>query len=671
MYIKKLIYKNVGPIANTNIDFRFSSDGNPIPVVIVGENGSGKSVFLSNITDAFYELAGNVYSNAFQLTEKGHQYYKSISTNHIKIGSSWMSAYMEFEHNDDKLKYIFKSGKKKYSDFVEEESISLDSRLDWKDESNFKKVVCDNKIIEHIFDTTIVASFSPMRYEKPIWMGEKYYSTEDVTCNYDKRYNGYLYNPISVKCDSTTTVKWLFDIITDSRADLEGELVGNDYKVVYPTINDIYLLSISRKNTEKLMSAILGQEVMFRMGNRSNKGRRLSICNKQGMVLVPSLDALSTGQLALFNLFSSIIRYADNDDINLSFNIHEITGIVLIDEIELHLHSKLQREVLPRLISLFPKVQFIITSHSPLFLLGLQGQCGEDNIDIYEMPSGTKIYAEDFSEFGKAYKYYSDTQFYRRCIQNAIDAANTNGRPLVITEGSTDWKHMKAAFNVLATDDRYKGWLSQLDFEFLEYESTNSGETERVKIHMSCSELVAMCKSYSKLKSSRKMIFIADNDDTTTTKALSGNPYKIWENNVYSFCIPVPKHRSNSDICIEHFYSDEEIRREVSFKDGLKRRIFLGSEFDKSGHIKLDEVFYFCNAMQNKKERDKNAIVDGSDNKKVFKLGDSTDVNYALPKSTFADYVLNKKEPFATMNFDSFIKIFELIRDIINDGTVA
>ena len=61
-----------------------------------------------------------------------------------------------------------------------------------------------------------------------------------------------------------------------------------------------------RKNTEKLMSAILGQEVMFRMGNRSNKGRRLSICNKQGMVLVPSLDALSTGQLALFNLFSSI-----------------------------------------------------------------------------------------------------------------------------------------------------------------------------------------------------------------------------------------------------------------------------------------------------------------------------------------------------------------------------
>ena len=49
MYIKKLIYKNVGPIASNNIDFRFTEDGRPVPVVIVGENGTGKSMFLSNI----------------------------------------------------------------------------------------------------------------------------------------------------------------------------------------------------------------------------------------------------------------------------------------------------------------------------------------------------------------------------------------------------------------------------------------------------------------------------------------------------------------------------------------------------------------------------------------------------------------------------------------------
>lgn len=43
-------------------------------------------------------------------------------------------------------------------------------------------------------------------------------------------------------------------------------------------------------------------------------------------------------------------------------------GIVLIDEIETHLHLELQKIVLPMLTSIFPKIQFIITTHSPFVL---------------------------------------------------------------------------------------------------------------------------------------------------------------------------------------------------------------------------------------------------------------------------------------------------------------
>ena len=39
--------------------------------------------------------------------------------------------------------------------------------------------------------------------------------------------------------------------------------------------------------------------------------------------------------------------------------------IVLIDEIELHLHPKLQRKIIPSLKNTFPNCQFIITTHSP------------------------------------------------------------------------------------------------------------------------------------------------------------------------------------------------------------------------------------------------------------------------------------------------------------------
>lgn len=47
------------------------------------------------------------------------------------------------------------------------------------------------------------------------------------------------------------------------------------------------------------------------------------------------------------------------------------SGIVLIDEIELHLHPSLAQEILPRLQRAFPNIQFIVTTHSPLVLTRL------------------------------------------------------------------------------------------------------------------------------------------------------------------------------------------------------------------------------------------------------------------------------------------------------------
>ena len=45
-------------------------------------------------------------------------------------------------------------------------------------------------------------------------------------------------------------------------------------------------------------------------------------------------------------------------------------GIVMIDEIDLHLHPKLQREILSKLTNIFPNIQFIVSTHSPNVILG-------------------------------------------------------------------------------------------------------------------------------------------------------------------------------------------------------------------------------------------------------------------------------------------------------------
>lgn len=51
-------------------------------------------------------------------------------------------------------------------------------------------------------------------------------------------------------------------------------------------------------------------------------------------------------------------------------DISDYKGVVLIDEIDIHLHPKLQIELVKQLASTFPKIQFIVSTHSPVTLLG-------------------------------------------------------------------------------------------------------------------------------------------------------------------------------------------------------------------------------------------------------------------------------------------------------------
>lgn len=46
-------------------------------------------------------------------------------------------------------------------------------------------------------------------------------------------------------------------------------------------------------------------------------------------------------------------------------------AIVLIEEVDCHIHPRWQRKILPSLTELFPDCQFIVTTHSPYILDGM------------------------------------------------------------------------------------------------------------------------------------------------------------------------------------------------------------------------------------------------------------------------------------------------------------
>ncbi|MCB0650821.1 MAG: AAA family ATPase [Saprospiraceae bacterium] len=121
-------------------------------------------------------------------------------------------------------------------------------------------------------------------------------------------------------------------------------------------------------------------------------------------------------------------------------------GIVLIDEIDLHLHPKWQSKILPKLMDLFPKVQFIITTHSPIVLQGVNGiiyRLNAGNLTKIPPLGGWKIeqilsHLGLKQHYGKKYLELVD-EFYDACkIKDIIGAENSfNMIHLLLPDEST------------------------------------------------------------------------------------------------------------------------------------------------------------------------------------------------------------------------------------------
>ncbi len=115
----------------------------------------------------------------------------------------------------------------------------------------------------------------------------------------------------------------------------------------------------------------------------------------EGRVIVEFSDGhaiqfehLSDGQRIMLGLFCDIARRAALLNPHLGGDASAKTaGVVLIDELDLHLHPKWQRRIIQQLRQTFPKIQFICTTHSPQLI----GQVKADEIIILGLPSSHPV----------------------------------------------------------------------------------------------------------------------------------------------------------------------------------------------------------------------------------------------------------------------------------------
>ena len=83
------------------------------------------------------------------------------------------------------------------------------------------------------------------------------------------------------------------------------------------------------------------------------------------------LGVLSQGTQSVIQCFAHLaIGYAEY--YRFPANLEDKPGVLVIDEIDAHLHPSWQRRIIPTLIRHFPKLQIFCSTHSPLMLAGLK-----------------------------------------------------------------------------------------------------------------------------------------------------------------------------------------------------------------------------------------------------------------------------------------------------------
>ena len=459
MYTKRIQLVNYGPLENLDIELPFEGE-TPKPVILVGENGSGKSIVLSHIVNGLIAAKGIAFPESPEV-EPG-KVYKLRSSAYIKPGGEYYFAKVDYDSSFYTSEIRTWRSKQEYPDVPAGISgtaaQTLWEKIGSEDNDHYDSNLANDrntpKRVEEIFAKNCVLYFPFNRFEEPAWLNEENLKAQAQYMN-ARHLSGHTSRRIIASSPLHENQNWLFEVVYDMTAlELRQENVlvksGND------TILGSLFLGYSGDAASTLEAAVqivrilLGRpDVRFGIGKRHNRVVSIEAdTDSEVKQLVPNIFQMSSGETSLLNLFLSILR--DFDLCHTPFtSMSDIRGIVVVDEIDLHLHAVHQHDVLPELVKLFPKVQFVVATHSPLFVLGMQRVFGEDGFALYRLPEGQRISPEEFSEFGDAYQAFTKTVRFSNHMRAAIEKAQ---KPIVFVEGSTDKRYIHQASQLLGKE---------------------------------------------------------------------------------------------------------------------------------------------------------------------------------------------------------------------------
>lgn len=319
--IKDITVKNYKRFTDVSFDFQNKS------TIIFGMNGMGKSTLLSALC-----YLNRVWINRINPSQS--KAFESFDDDHITVGQETLSlsGTLVFENQEYELNRFYRKSKR-----------NSRTKIATYDKKNYDRVV--NDFVERFLSSD--------ETDMPIFV---YYGTNrsvlDIPLRIRKKHQFDKLSALDHTMENSVDFRSFFEWYRDQESN-ETSVIRENGDFTY---SDKMLKSVQYAIEEMI-------------GNVS--GLKIKI-NPLRMVVTKDdtelrVDLLSDGEKCTLAMLGDLARRLVLANPN-AVKPLDGKGIVLIDEIELHMHPKWQRKVLPTLKKLFPNIQFIVTTHSPQVL---------------------------------------------------------------------------------------------------------------------------------------------------------------------------------------------------------------------------------------------------------------------------------------------------------------
>lgn len=358
-----------------SLDIPFSQKSNV--TVLVGNNGSGKSSILDAIQKSLTHFVSRLSTRSYN----GDQ----LDEFDISNGATFATVIPEFKVAETSFSFELSQSRpmiepRKKSKFTELNEIGNLYRLANTEKKELSLPLLASYTVERANDvTTKDIEESDEILSSHTWDKSKAYS-KSLTGKADfKLFFRWFKEQVESENDESSDIKVIKAQIESKESEINsslmksilsnpetaetGEILTRQYK---EQINELQEQLNEKSNVgNKSLDSVRNAIYKFLPGFSDLKLKRAPldmVVKKDGQEF--SVLQLSQGEKSVLALIADIARRLTMLNPSLA-NPLEGSGLVLIDEVDLHLHPSWQQKIMQRLESTFPNLQFIVTTHSP------------------------------------------------------------------------------------------------------------------------------------------------------------------------------------------------------------------------------------------------------------------------------------------------------------------